>query len=55
MAEARFYLGESYLKLGDTRKAIEEFVGTLELDPNHAFARAKVDLLTGQGEGQSLD
>ena len=55
MAEARFYLGESYLKLGDTRKAIDEYEAALELDPNHVFARAKVELLTGQGEGQNRD
>ena len=53
LAEARYYLGESYLKLGDTRKAIEEFVAALEINPNHAFARTRVDLLTGEGEGQN--
>ena len=53
MASARFYLGESYLKLGDTEQAIEEYVAALELDPNHAFARAKVALLTGQAAGQN--
>ena len=33
--------------------AAGEYVAALELDPNHAFARAKVDLLTGQAAGQN--
>jgi tetratricopeptide (TPR) repeat protein len=49
MAAARYYLGESYLKLGDAGKAMEEYVAALTIDPNHAFAQAKVDLLTSQG------
>ena len=55
LASARYYLGECYMRLGDTGKAIEEFVATLELDPNHVSARATLDLLTGQGDSQNRD
>jgi tetratricopeptide (TPR) repeat protein len=45
LADARFFIGECYLKLGDEEKAIEEFRATLELDPNYLSARAKLAML----------
>ena len=51
LADARFYMGECYLKLGDKEKAIEEFRATLELDPNYLSARAKLDMLNARIEG----
>ena len=37
--------GESYIKLGNRKKAIEAYRKTLETDPNHLSARAKLDRL----------
>jgi tetratricopeptide (TPR) repeat protein len=41
-------MGECYLKLGDTERAIKEFELTLELDPNYLSARAKLQILAAQ-------
>jgi len=49
MAEARYFLGESYLKKGDSGRAVEEYVAALDIDPNHQAARAKLDLLRNDG------
>lgn len=51
LADARFYMGECYLKLGDKEKAIKEFRATLELDPNYLSARAKLSVLGVNIEG----
>ncbi len=45
LADSRYYLGETYLKLGDREKAIEAYRKTLEVDPNYLSARAKLDML----------
>ena len=45
MADARFFLGETLLKLGDEDKAIREYERAIEIDPNYISARAKLDLL----------
>jgi len=38
-------VGESYMKLGNRKKAIEAYRKTLKTDPNHLSARAKLDRL----------
>jgi tetratricopeptide (TPR) repeat protein len=45
LADSRYYLGETYMKLGDREKAIEAYRKTLEVDPNYLSARAKLDVL----------
>lgn len=45
MADARFFLGEALLKLGDEDKAMREYERAIEIDPNYISARAKLDLL----------
>jgi tetratricopeptide (TPR) repeat protein len=46
LADALYYIGEVYMKLGDPGKAVEAYERTLEVDPNYLSARAKLDLLT---------
>jgi tetratricopeptide (TPR) repeat protein len=46
LADARYYLGECYRKLGNEKKAIEEYKTALELDPNYISARSKLELLS---------
>ena len=53
LADARFYLGEVYMKLGNPKKAIEAYEKTLEVDPNYLSARAKLDLLVSELGNQS--
>ena len=53
LSDARFYVAETYLKLGDRRKAIEAYEKTLEVDPNYFSARAKLDMLTERSNNQS--
>ena len=45
MADARFFLGEALMKLGDEDKAMREYERAIEIDPNYISARAKLDLL----------
>ena len=45
MADARFFLGETLLKLGDEEMAMEEYEKAIRIDPNFISARAKLDLL----------
>ena len=45
MADARFFLGETLMKLGDEDKAMREYERAIEIDPNYISARAKLDLL----------
>ena len=42
-ARIRYLLGSALLASGSTMEAIVEFERTLELDPNHAHARAARD------------
>jgi tetratricopeptide (TPR) repeat protein len=53
LADARFFLGQSYRELGDTARAIEEYTAALAINPNHEHARTSLDRLTGQSEGRS--
>ena len=46
---AELHVGESYMKLGNRKKAIEAYRKTLETDPNHLSARAKLDRLVVSG------
>ena len=53
LADARFYLGQSYRELGHMGRAIEEYTAALAIDPNHELARTSLDLLTAQSRGKS--
>ena len=53
LADARYYIGEVYMKLGNRKKAIEAYGKTLEVDPHYLSARAKLDLLVSETGNQS--
>jgi tetratricopeptide (TPR) repeat protein len=50
LADARFHLGECYRRLGDEKKAIEEYEAALEIDPNYISARTMLERLSPSGE-----
>jgi streptogramin lyase len=47
VAAARFHLGEAYRLTGRPEEAVAQYRATLELDPEHAQARARLETLSG--------
>jgi len=51
---ANFYLGEAYLKKGDTKMALESYQNTLKANPEHSEAKKRIHEMSGKNTKTSL-